>query len=200
VKVCSRCKLEKDEAEFSKDRSRPDGVQRTCRDCNYAYRNQNRLAINQQRAGYRSRNQEEIYKAGAEYRATHREALCKTSVQYEATRLKSDPTFKAKHQVRCLVRGALKRVGFKKNSKTAAIIGCSFEDLMIHLGPKPCDNPVLDHICPMSQAMNEDEAYKLNHYSNLQWLPPEDNAKKSDAKTPEGEALCNLLLGRPWIN
>jgi hypothetical protein len=94
---------------------------------------------------------------------------------------------------------SLKAKGFKKSSKTATILGCSYEQFMAHLGPKPCENPALDHMCPISQAKTEEEAVKLNHYSNFQWLTPEDNLKKSDNKTVKGVILCNSLLGRDWI-
>lgn len=38
MKVCEKCKGEKDETAFAKNRSRPDGLQRWCRDCFAAIR------------------------------------------------------------------------------------------------------------------------------------------------------------------
>lgn len=37
MKVCRKCKLEKDESEFSKDKSRKDGLYSHCKACWHAY-------------------------------------------------------------------------------------------------------------------------------------------------------------------
>jgi len=38
----------------------------------------------------------------------------------------------------------------------------------------------IDHIIPISSAKNNDEVYKLNHYTNFQPLWALDNMKKSN--------------------
>ena len=53
-----------------------------------------------------------------------------------------------------------------------------------------------DHICPCAQAETEEELIKLQHYLNIR--PYKDNLVKSDNKTPEGDDMCRLLLGREW--
>ena len=94
----------------------------------------------------------------------------------------------------------MKRQGFSKKSKTASLLGCSFEELQIHLGLKQECNYELDHICPCAQAQNEEELIKLQHYSNFRWLSAEENGAngKWNKWTPEGEELCRKLLGREW--
>jgi hypothetical protein len=98
-----------------------------------------------------------------------------------------------------IIHSSLRRKGYTKRSKTREIIGCSYEELLLHLGPKPEGNYHLDHICPCSQAQNEEELIKLQYYTNLRWLSAIDNLTKSDSWTPEGEELCNKLLNRDWI-
>jgi hypothetical protein len=38
----------------------------------------------------------------------------------------------------------------------------------------------IDHILPVSLAMNEEDVLTLNHYSNLQPLWQDENARKSN--------------------
>ena len=70
------------------------------------------------------------------------------------------------------------------------MIGCTPEQLLEHLHKTWYDNygteyngePVhIDHIIPLSSAETEEDMYKLCHYTNLQYLKPEDNLAKSDS-------------------
>jgi hypothetical protein len=58
----------------------------------------------------------------------------------------------------------------------------------------------IDHICPCSQAQNEDELIKLQHYTNLRPMWSMDNRIKCNARTPDGEEMCAKILGREWID
>ena len=93
--------------------------------------------------------------------------------------VKSDPIFKFKGSVRSLIRHSFKRNGFKKNSRTFNIIGCSFEEFHSHIinqfkpGMTIENHGILwhiDHIKPLSLATTYDEIIQLNHYTNLQPL------------------------------
>lgn len=69
----------------------------------------------------------------------------------------------------------------KKSQNVRDIIGCTPEELNTHLENNPYDFKVadtdmdLDHIVPMLEADTIEEAYLLNHYTNLQLLPSEYN-------------------------
>jgi hypothetical protein len=80
------------------------------------------------------------------------------------------------------------------------MIGCTVQELLDYLGPRPDSDSQIDHICPCAQAQNEEELLKLQHYTNLRWLSPLANCIKKHHKTPEGEELCRKLLGREWID
>jgi hypothetical protein len=101
--------------------------------------------------------------------------------------------------VRQTIKAGLIYHRYRKTSDTADLIGCSFDELMVHLGLRRGEDH-LDHICPLSQARNQTEINALQHYTNLQWLSPRENMKKSNKRTPEGEELCRQLLGREWID
>lgn len=123
------------------------------------------------------------------------ESLSEKARIYQNSRKQTDPIFKLMTNVRSAVYRALER----KTSRTIDLLGCSAKELDEWLGPKPSTNHHLDHICPLSQARDYEEAKSLCHYTNLQWLSAEENLKKSDSWTPEGEEMCRKLLGRDWI-
>lgn len=105
---------------------------------------------------------------------------------YSKNRRKNDPLFKLSGNIRRMISRSFYRNGFKKNSKTNKIIGCTFEELKTHIESMfeswmTWENYGLyngelnygwdiDHILPISLANNEDEVIKLGHYLNLQPL------------------------------
>ena len=108
--------------------------------------------------------------------------------------------------MRTLIYNSLKNKGFTKKSRTHEIIGCTFNDFMIHLnsnkyGFKYGDlNIDIDHIIPLSSAANEDEVLKLNHFSNLQLLPSSYNRTVKSSKTfdiEDFERWLNLQFTSP---
>lgn len=102
----------------------------------------------------------------------------------------TDPLFKMKTNVRNSVKGAFKKQGFSKNSKTAKIVGCDWGFLYDHLflsfisnyDRYPTENDILeiDHIIPISTAKTEEDVIRLNHHTNFQWLLKKDNREKGD--------------------
>ena len=109
------------------------------------------------------------------------------------------PIKQLKVKLHCLIGATLKRKGYTKRSRTHKLLGCDYQHLYFHLGPKPSPTHQIDHICPISQAVTEEEVEKLQHYTNLQWLSAEENNRKNDKYTEEGNLLCRLLLGRDWV-
>ncbi len=73
-----------------------------------------------------------------------------------------------------------------KSKKTIELIGCSWEELKIHIENQFVDgmnwdrrNELhFDHIVPLASAKNEEELIKLCNYKNLQPLWAVDNLKK----------------------
>jgi hypothetical protein len=77
-----------------------------------------------------------------------------------------------------------------KNNTTFKILGCSPEDLKIHLEKQFKEGMCwdnygyygwhVDHKIPLDSAKTEGDVYKLCHYTNLQPLWRKDNSKKSN--------------------
>lgn len=102
---------------------------------------------------------------------------------------------------------------YKKTQKSAEMLGAPIEEVLRHIesmwrpgmswknkGKRGPDGWDIDHICPCSQAQNEEELIKLQHYTNLMPMWSIDNRTKNDFKTPEGDDMCQKLLGREWID
>ena len=109
--------------------------------------------------------------------------------EYVTEKLKTDPFFKMKFNIRSLIRNSVKRCFTEKSKKTIEILGCTFEEFKLHLESQFDENMCwenqgtywhMDHIIPISSAQNEEEVYKLNHYTNFQPLYWEDNLRKSN--------------------
>ena len=75
VKVCSKCKVEKPFSEFSKDRTRKDGLEHRCNVCKKAYYEANKEKIKAQKKTYRKANKEWIKEKGKTYRGANKEKI-----------------------------------------------------------------------------------------------------------------------------
>lgn len=213
MKTCAKCKTEKDESEFYKDKTSPDGLCICCKVCKRQYEIDTKDKIAERKRKYFSENKEYLCSRDKEYkgknkekrktwerkyRESTREARRVYEREYVAKRKLEDPLFLFQQQARSLLHRAFNRRGFQKSHRAHTLFGCSYSQLMQHLGPKPSGKCHLDHICPISQARTEEEVYKLQHYSNLQWLSAHENLSKSDSWTPAGAMLHLILLGREW--
>lgn len=94
--------------------------------------------------------------------------------------------FKLTRNIRSLIRNSIRDKGYKKNSKTYNILGCSFEKFKLHIESQfeswmSWDNQgkyngdfnygwEYDHIIPLSSAKTEKDVLRLNHYLNFQPL------------------------------
>lgn len=119
------------------------------------------------------------------YKDNKREILDYNNI-YRKERKLSDPLYKLTSNIRCNVSKSLRENGYRKNSKTEDILGCTFEEFKSHLENKwepwmNWDNHGkyngeskygwdIDHIVPCSSAITENNILELNHYTNLQPL------------------------------
>jgi hypothetical protein len=101
---------------------------------------------------------------------------------------KDDTLYKFYLSIRQLVTSSIKRGGYKKKSRTHEILGCDFETFKLHIEKQftkgmSWDNRSewhLDHIYPISIAQNEEEAIKLNHYTNFRPMWAIENISKGN--------------------
>lgn len=194
MKVCSKCGTSLDYDLFSKDKRCKDGLRSECKLCQSAY---SKKYINENKSSIYKQNSERYYDNIEErrlyqinyYKNTkerRKKDINKNQLKYVRRKLKTDYLFKLKRSIRSLICMCIKNNGFKKQSKTAEILGCSYDEFKLYIESKfedwmTWDNKGmyngelnygwdLDHIIPISSAKTEEEIIKLNHYTNFQPL------------------------------
>ncbi len=215
TKICQRCKQEKSKECFSKSTANKDGLQNKCKECAKElaqiqksknpeeYNKKCRLAEEKRREAQPERVREQSRKSSKKYlienpnkvaetqkksRNKHKETSNATRRIYAARKKLTDPLFKLRHNIGSLILLTLKNGNFKKTSKTANILGCSFEEFQTHIENQfqtgmSWENQGewhMDHLFPISWATNEAQAIMLNHHSNYRPLWAVDNMFKRD--------------------
>lgn len=107
------------------------------------------------------------------------------------------PMIRLKKNIRSLIRKAIYKRGYTKNSSTNAILGCDYEFFFNHITSLFAEGMGwhnrsawhIDHIIPVSTAKNESELIALNHYTNLRPLWVRENIIKSNKTQGTLEAI-----------
>lgn len=162
TKHCKRCDTIRPITDFNKDISKPNGLSYTCKHCRKVYQDK--------------------------YHPIYFQNNKSKKAEYAKNRRVIDPVYKLKCNMRTLIGNSLRKKGFKKNTKTNIILGCSYEQFIIHLENQFTDGMqwdnygewVIDHITPLATALTESDVITLNYYTNLQPLWASDNLTKSD--------------------
>lgn len=216
TKKCSKCEQVKEVCEFNKSSRSKLGVQSSCKKCkkiaakkeyeknktrilNYQkeYYSQNELKIKVRMKKDYSKNQKDLLEyqktyyiknitQKLEYAKRYRETNKEKRNKYETNRKKTDPIYKIKYLVRNRIYKYLILKKITKKHPTFEIVGCTPQELKIHLEEKfikdmSWDNQGewhIDHIIPLASAKTEEELYKLCHFTNLQPMWALDNIKK----------------------
>lgn len=110
--------------------------------------------------------------------------------KYAKKRRNDGSLFKLKDVVRGRLRRFLKLKNFKKSNTTFELIGCTPEELKIHIEKQflpgmNWDNHTnfgwhIDHIIPLSRAKNSEDLLDLAHYTNLQPMWWRENILKKN--------------------
>lgn len=165
-KVCSVCGIDKPLEDFPKRKDSVFGYRNECKSC---------------KSGF-----EKIYKK--DYRQENKKILRKKDLIYRKERAERDDLYKATLIARTVIRKAITRGGYKKNSRTENILGCDYLTFKQHIESMFVDGMSwqnrhewhIDHIIPISSAMDESHLLRLNHFTNLQPLWIQENLIKSN--------------------
>lgn len=208
MKKCNRCGITKELNCYSKNSGSKDGYRSICKECKkitdkeYRKKHSKELYLKriEYQKEYRKNHKDKIKEYSEKYYQANREKVLERKKNYSMThreqrrlylnaKFKNDEMFKFNHNVRKLIRDSLnRRCGFKKNQRAIKILGCSLEYFANYIQSKFKKGMTfenygewhIDHIIPLSSAKTEEEALKLNHYTNLQPLWAEENIKKGN--------------------
>lgn len=197
-KTCTTCKIPKPIAEFYSDNKCRYGVKAVCKICTIAvsikYKNDNKLHIQL----YNNKPEIKAYKKQwlldnpeykRQYAIDNKDAINeKIRINVRRRRI-VDPIFKMRCNIRTLIRNSMANQFTKKSKKTIEILGCTFEEFKVHIESQFDDNMNwdnhgsywhYDHIKPISLAIDEQQVYELNHYTNFQPLEKIANIVKGN--------------------
>lgn len=174
-KTCSQCKITKIFNDFYKGGKITNDVKYPGQDARY-------------KDGYRSKCKECFKSNKNKYQQKNIKKFHKYLRNYVKIKRKINPIFRLKLDLRTRLSQFLKGKGLKKNKKTIQIIGCTWEELKIHIETQFKEGMTwenqgniwqLDHIIPLGLAKTIDDAYKYSHYSNLKPLTIEEHRIKT---------------------
>lgn len=190
MRICNKCKIEKDISDFGKSSIKLDGISTICKKCNNyrsrKYNSENRSKKKESALKYYYKNKDVVDSNSKKWRLSNKEYFIEYQSKYRKERVKYDIVYVLSQKVRKLISNSFLRNKFSKNIKTSEILGCSFEEFKLHLESK-FENWMswenrgiyngdfnygwdIDHIVPISSAKSEDDIIKLNHFTNLRPL------------------------------
>lgn len=194
---CKNCAKEyRDSTKEQQKKYREDNKEKNSENWKKRY-SQDKTWKSERNRGYYKNNKEKVKNKSNEYYSNNSDKKKEYQIKYQkdnkdkrnkylVERRKTDELFRVTTNIRNLIINSFIQNGYKKNSKTEEILGCSFQEFKIYLENK-FENWMnwsnrgsyngeinfgwdIDHIVPISSAKNEEELIKLNHYTNLQPL------------------------------
>ena len=175
MKICTKCKIEKELSEFSTQKNGKFGVTSVCKIC-----------FNKYAKKYSQENKEKILIKSKKYYQENREMIS----EYRKKRYNTDINFKITSNLRTRFKLALKNNA--KSGSAVKNLGCTIEEFKKYFESlftegmtweKVFDGSIhIDHKRPLASfdLSKPEEQTKACHYTNLQPLWAVDNLKKSD--------------------
>lgn len=147
---------------------------------NYYYRNKEEIKA--RRDGERNKTKNSEYQKN--YREKNKDILREGQKNYMKNKRRTNPLFKLSTNIRNLIKNSFIKRRCVKSNKTSEILGCSFQEFYDHIESKFDDKMrwdnygvywELDHIVPISSAINIEDILRLNNYLNFQPLEVFEN-------------------------
>lgn len=199
MKICKICKVEKELTEFNPASKYKDKIyyRGECKKCNLEKQSSDQSAQIKYRNSEHGAAIKSAYKKTDKYKAYQKEydkvreqtpARKLSKYTYIKNRLKEDPFYRLRLNVRNRLRGAMKVKNWHKDNHFSQYIGCKLDELKLHIqnqfSPEMnWENYAkvweVDHIKALGFAKNEEEIYALCHYANLKPILIQDHKDKT---------------------
>lgn len=143
------------------------------------------------KARYVASHREKVEEGNKRYRAENRQKRA----DYERIKRQTDPVYRFRTSVRCLIWGYNKKKGYKGGKNVWEIVGCDFDTFLAYIQSQFKDGMTLenyghgegcwniDHIIPIRAAKTDEDLERLNHYTNLRPMWATENYRRT-RKTP----------------
>ena len=187
---CNKCNIDKDLIEFQKRSDTKSGYRTICKSCD---RERYKLwrSVNKEKCKEYKSNYRYIYENSLKEKVYNKNYSIKedsklSRLKRHKERYENDNIYRIKRVLKSLIGQSIRCNGYKKESKTVIILGCSIEEFKIYLESKfeywmSWENYGkyngeldygwdIDHKIPSSSAKTEEKILELNHYTNLQPL------------------------------
>lgn len=187
MKTCPKCEISKPLTDFYK---RGNGYKTNCKICTLKYGKEyyskHKSEHNSKMKEHYVQNKEQYKIVHEVYRDNNKEKISYIAKTYNKNRREIDILFKLKHNLRVRIKEYMKSKNIKTFNKTFDFVGCTPESLREHLESGFYDGMTwdnygerhIDHKIPLSSGNNEEELYKLCHFTNLQPMWAVENIKK----------------------
>jgi len=192
IKICSKCKKEKSFCEFYKNKDSLDGLRSNCKLCQNKnstnWRINNPEKYKQIQKKFLKKNPNISYFYTKKWKDKNKDKVRNYRQKYLKDRYNEDILFKIITNYRNRLKDVFRDYGYVKKNRSIDYLGCDINFFKEYLESKFTDGMNwdnkgfngwhIDHIIPLSSAKNEEEVYKLCHYTNLQPLWSKDNMSK----------------------
>jgi hypothetical protein len=191
MKICKICNIEQPLINFYDKKVEKDGKHRYCSSCMKKEKKLYYSRTKESRADYYKTYREENKEYFNNYCSNHYHTNKELYREWNNNKYATDLGFKIKHIVVGRIHSALKTYQLLKTDKTIEYLGCSIGDYCNYLESKFDKNMnwenqgdywEIDHIKPISSFNldNEEDLYKVFHYTKTQPLEKKENRLKSN--------------------
>jgi len=144
--------------------------------------------VKAQRDRYYSKNKDKAKAASSKWQSQNKKRFANSKNEYKKRKKIEDPIYAMAERIRSRTALAFKNNGFKKQSRTEKMLGCTFKQFSKHIEKQFTDGISwdnrgdwhLDHIIPLFCATTIEGLEKLSHYANIRPLWAADNLLKSN--------------------
>ena len=156
MKICYKCKIEKNEIKFSKNQSQKDGLNNICKSCNKEYNNKNKQHAAKINKQWRLNNLEKKKEYDKKWVYENKEKHLEYYRTYFKNKYDSDPSFRISMILRSSINNYLKNKNVSINSQK--LLGCTANEWKIYL-----ENQFL----PEMTWENQSKIWEIDHIKPL---------------------------------